>query len=42
MMPIIGSGKIGRIRLAVEALSTGMTMEQWYLIYVAAAGKELA
>lgn len=41
MMPIIGTGKIERIRYAVGALQVGMNLEQWYKIYIAALGKEL-
>ena len=41
IMPVVGSGKIERIKLAVEAIKTDMTLEQWYRIYIAALGKEL-
>lgn len=42
MMPIIGTGKIERIRNAVASLQVKMTLEQWYRIFIAAKGRELA
>ena len=42
MMPVVGTGRIERIREAVAALRLDMTLEQWYRIYIAAMGKELA
>jgi predicted oxidoreductase len=41
IMPVVGTGKIERIRAAVEALEIEMTLEQWYKIYIAVLGKEL-
>ena len=41
IIPIIGSGKLSRIYLAVKALKTKMTLEQWFQIYIAATGKPL-
>lgn len=41
MMPVVGSGRIERIKYAVDALKIDMTLEQWYKIYIAALGKEL-
>lgn len=41
IMPVVGTGKIERIRAAVEALEIDMTLEQWYKIYIAVLGKEL-
>jgi len=35
---LIGSGKISRVKQAVEALSLSMTTEQWYRIWVASKG----
>lgn len=40
-LPIIGSGKIERIKKAVEALNVQMSLEQWYQIYIAAQGEDL-
>lgn len=40
-IPIVGSGKINRIKTAVEALGVEMSLEQWYQIYMAAKGEEL-
>ncbi|MEZ8194433.1 MULTISPECIES: aldo/keto reductase [Vibrio] len=37
-LPIIGSGKIERVKAAVEALKLEMTREQWYRIWVASKG----
>ena len=41
VIPIIGSGKIDRIKTAVEAQNVEINMEQWYRIYIAAFGEEL-
>jgi predicted oxidoreductase len=41
IIPVVGSGKIERIKSAAEAMTVTMTLEQWYRIYVAARGKEL-
>jgi len=41
IIPIIGSGKISRIKTAVEALNIDMSIEQWTKIYIASVGKKL-
>jgi predicted oxidoreductase len=41
IIPVIGTGKIERIKLAVDALNTSMTLEQWYKIYNASTGTDL-
>ena len=41
IMPIIGSGKIERVKNAVEALSIEMSLEQWFKIYTLATEKPL-
>lgn len=41
IIPIVGSGKLQRIRLAVEALELQLTLEQWYRIYNASTGHDL-
>lgn len=41
IIPIIGSGKIQRIKQAVEAQKIDMSLEQWFKIYTAGLGKEL-
>ena len=41
IIPIIGSGKISRIKNAVEALNIDMSIEQWLKIYVASVGQGL-
>ncbi len=42
ILPIVGSGKIERIRTAVEALKLTMSDEQWFKICVASTGKSVA
>ncbi|MGR5063001.1 aldo/keto reductase [Photobacterium sp. DNB22_13_2] len=37
-LPIIGSGKIERVRGAVDALGITLTREQWYRVWVASKG----
>ena len=41
IIPIIGSGKISRIKNAVEALNIDINLEQWMKIYIASVGKKL-
>lgn len=41
IIPIVGSGRPERIRLAADSLRLRMSTEQWYRIYTAAAGKEV-
>lgn len=41
IIPIVGSGKIARIKSAINALDIHMTLEQWYKIYIAAKGEAL-
>ncbi|MBN2663813.1 MAG: aldo/keto reductase [Bacteroidales bacterium] len=41
IIPIIGSGKIVRIKSSIEALKIEMTLEQWFKIYTAILGKEV-
>ncbi len=41
-VPIIGSGKIERVEQAVEALDLSLTREQWYRIWTASKGHEVA
>jgi len=41
ILPVIGTGKLNRIKNAVAALSLTMSMEQWYEIYIASEGQEL-
>jgi len=38
IIPIVGSGKISRIKNAVDALNVNLTDEQWYRIYTASTG----
>ncbi|MBF4336970.1 aldo/keto reductase [Vibrio anguillarum] len=37
-LPIIGSGKIDRVKVAIAALDLELTREQWYRVWVAAKG----
>jgi predicted oxidoreductase len=41
ILPIVGTGKIERIKHAVEALNIDMDLEQWFKIFIAANEKEL-
>lgn len=41
IIPIVGTGKIERIKNAVEALKIKLTTEQWYKIYTASLGNEV-
>lgn len=38
ILPIVGSGKLERIKIAVEAEQINMNLEQWYKIWVASKG----
>jgi predicted oxidoreductase len=40
-IPIVGSGKIHRLKLAVDATKIKLTREQWYEIYTASKGQNL-
>ena len=42
MVPILGTGKIERVRSAVQAEKLELSREQWFRIWVASAGKRLA
>lgn len=41
MLPIVGSGRIERVRAAVDALSIDFTEEAWLSVYTASQGFEL-
>lgn len=41
IMPIVGSGKLERLKNAVDASDVDLSLEQWFKIYVASEGKEL-
>ena len=41
ILPIVGSGKIERIKQAIDALEIKLTTEQWYKIYIASLGQEV-
>lgn len=41
ILPIVGTGKVERIKHALDAIDVKMSIEQWYKIYVASTGEEL-
>ena len=41
IIPIIGTGKIERIKNAVDALDIALSLEQWYKIFIASRGEPL-
>jgi predicted oxidoreductase len=41
IIPVLGTGKIERIKTAVDSLNIQMSLEQWFQIYIASMGKEL-
>ncbi|WP_214483589.1 aldo/keto reductase [Bacillus sp. SM2101] len=41
IIPIVGSGKVSRIRKAVDALNIHMTREQWFEVWQSSVGKEV-
>jgi len=41
IIPIVGTGKINRLKTAVAALDLKMNLEQWYKIYTASTGDEV-
>lgn len=42
IMPIIGSGKMERIKAAAESLQIALTRQQWFKIWIASTGKDVA
>ncbi len=42
IVPIIGSSKIERVQSAVDALQVMLTREDWYALWVAAQGRDVA
>ena len=41
IMPIVGSGNIDRLQIAVDSLEVKLTTEQWFQIYIASQGHDL-
>ena len=41
ILPIVGSGNLDRIQVAIDAFTLDMNLEQWYEIYNASKGAEL-
>ncbi|WP_074406800.1 MULTISPECIES: aldo/keto reductase [Aquimarina] len=42
ILPIIGSTKINRIKSAIDALAINITDEEWFMVWEASTGKEVA
>ena len=42
LIPICGSGKIERLKAAVEGCSIKLTREEWFQILVSGMGKDIA
>lgn len=42
IIPVIGTGKIERLKTAVAALDSRLSLEQWFDIYTASLGTEVA
>jgi predicted oxidoreductase len=42
IMPIVGSGNINRLKIAVDAQDCTLSLEQWFEIYIASQGHDLA
>lgn len=41
IIPVLGTGKIERIKTAVSSEELKISLEQWFQIYIASTGKEL-
>ncbi len=41
IIPVTGTGKVERIKNAIEAMEISMTLEQWYRIYTASRGMDV-
>jgi predicted oxidoreductase len=41
IIPVLGTGKIARLKTAVSSIDSKMSLEQWFQIYVASLGKDL-
>ena len=41
IIPVVGSGRIERIKYAIEALNIEMSLEQWYKIFISSKGKDM-
>lgn len=41
IIPVIGTGKLERIKTAIDSFNIELTLEQWYRIYNASTGNEL-
>jgi predicted oxidoreductase len=42
ILPIVGTGKIERLKNAADACDLELSLEQWFRIYIASEGKEMA
>lgn len=41
IVPVIGTGNIGRIKSAAEAVNINLTLQDWFLVYSASLGREV-
>ncbi|WP_124981512.1 aldo/keto reductase [Nonlabens xiamenensis] len=41
IIPVLGTGKIERIRSAVKSFEVDMSLQQWFEIYIASRGKDM-
>ena len=41
IIPIVGSGKYERVRLAANSINVNLSREDWYEIWQSATGKEI-
>jgi predicted oxidoreductase len=42
IIPVLGTSKLSRIKSANDSLKINITHEDWYLLWQAATGKEIA
>ena len=42
IVPVLGTSKLSRIKSANDSLKINITHEDWYLLWQAASGKEIA
>lgn len=41
IVPVIGTGNIGRIKSAAEAININLALQDWFLVYTASLGREV-
>ena len=42
IIPVLGTSKLSRVKSAIDSLKINITHEDWYFLWQAAAGKEIA